>query len=351
MMQSAPTIQSFGSLDGRDIREVVLRSLDGGIEASIIEIGAAVRDMRVRRLDGVLQRVVLGLNSAADYRDHSPHMGAIAGRFGNRIGGGRFMLDGVAYQLPLNENGRTTLHGGGATGFGKSMWTVLHANTASVTLALHDPAGHNGFPGAMTVTCRYSLVPAATLRVELWAQTDSATVINLCHHSYFNLDGSADVLDHVLEVRADLFAPIDADLIPDGTLAPVAGTQLDFRAPRKLRGTSGVPRVGVDNTLILRRDLREPGPGPQLVLAHAATLASAKSGVAMQCWTTEPALQVYDGFKLDVGAAGLDSAHYGASAGIALEPQHVPNSPNLPLFPSTVLRPGELYRQVTEFRF
>ena len=350
MLQNAPIIRSFGTVDGRDVKEVVLRSAGGAIEASIIEIGAAVRDLRVRRPDGTLQRVVLGLNSAQDYRDHSPHMGAIAGRFGNRIGRGRFELDGAGYQLPLNENGRTSLHGGGLTGFGKALWTVLHADTASATLALHDPAGHNGYPGAMTATCRYSLA-AGTLRIELWAVTDAATVINLCHHSYFNLDGGADVLEHALVVRADYFAPIDADLIPDGTLAPVAGTHLDFRAARKLRGLGGTARVGVDNTYVLRRDVCEPDAAAHLPLAHAATLSSAKSGITMQCWTTEPALQVYDGFKLNVTAAGLDGVRYGACAGIALEPQHVPDSPNLPHFPSTVLRPGELYRQVTEFRF
>ena len=349
-MTMATQVQPFGVLDGHEIREISLRSADGAIEGAVIEIGAAVRDLKVRKADGTMQRVVLGLNSADDYRNHSPHMGAIAGRFGNRIGRGRFVLDGIAYQLPLNENGRTALHGGGVTGFGKSAWVLLHAEAAAVVLAHYSPAGHNGYPGAMTVTCRYTLAPPATLRIELWASTDAATVINLCHHSYFNLDGAADVLDHQLMVRANLYAPVDADLIPNGTLAAVAGTPLDFRTPRAVRnaGPDG-RRVGIDNTFILRRDTVAPGSAPEL--AHAATLSSARSGLKMETWTTEPALQVYDGFKLAVPVAGLDGARYGACAGIALEPQHVPDSPNLPHFPSTVLRPGAVYRQVTEYRF
>lgn len=352
MTSAAPAISSFGRIGDGNIREICLRSVDGSIAGSVIELGAALRDLRVRRADGSMQRVVLGLNSAADYRDHSPHMGAIAGRFGNRIGGGQFSLDGVVYKLPLNENGRTALHGGGATGFGKSAWTLIHAVANAATLALHSPDGDNGYPGAVTVTCRLTLESAATLRIELWAVTDAPTILNLCHHSYFNLDGSAEVLDHCLMVHADLYAPTNADVIPDGTLAQVADTPLDFRTPRSVRGCmQDNPRIGIDNTYMLRRDRIERGDRSCLALAHAATLASERSGLAMQCWTTEPALQVYDGFKLNVPVPGLDGARYGACGGIALEPQHVPDSPNLPHFPSTVLRPGRVYRQTTEYRF
>lgn len=345
------SLRPFGKIGDRDIREIVLRSDDGAMEGSVIELGAALRDLKVRRSDGAMQRVVLGLNSAEDYRDHSPHMGAIAGRYGNRIGGGTFMLDGARYQLPKNENGRTTLHGGGATGFGKTPWTVLRCDGASVTLGLHAPAGDNGFPGSMTVTCRYALVPPQTLRLELWAVTDAATVVNLCHHAYFNLDGSADILDHILTVRANLFAPVDADLIPNGSLAPVAGTHLDFRSARAIRGSAAGARTPIDNTFVLRRDQTATSRGSEMQLAHAATLQSARSGLSMECWTTEPALQVYDGFKVNVAVPGLDGARYGACAGLALEPQHVPDSPNLPHFPTTTLRPHEVYRQITEFRF
>jgi galactose mutarotase-like enzyme len=194
------------------IREVAITADGGGLAASIIELGSAVRDLVVKTADGRMQRVVLGLASVDDYFTYSPHMGAICGRFANRIRHGRFTLDGRSYQLPLNQDGRHTLHGGGPTGFGKSRWTLLHADANSATLAIHSPAGHNGFPGAVPATCRYSLVDPATLRIELWAVSDAPTIINLCHHSYFNLDGSPDILDNILEMRADYFTPTDADL-------------------------------------------------------------------------------------------------------------------------------------------
>jgi aldose 1-epimerase len=336
----------------RPIREVAIAGEGGGIAASIIELGAAVRDLTVSRKDGRKQRVVLGLAAVEDYFEHSAHMGAICGRFANRIRHGRFMLDGTSYQLPLNQDGRHTLHGGGPTGFGKSPWTLLHADAHSATLAIHSPSGHNGFPGAVTATCRYSLLPPATLRIELWAISDAPTIINLCHHSYFNLDGSADILGHTLELRADNFTPTDADLIPDGRVEAVAGTPLDFRQVRRvgMPGTDGM-RLRYDHNFLLRRDRCEPSVATGLDLAHAATLASEKSGIAMQLWTTEPACQLYDGAKLGVRVPGLDGVRYGPSAGLCLEPQHVPDSPNLPQFPSTVLRPGNVYRQVSEYRF
>ncbi len=332
-------------------RDIPLVSPDGTLVGVVMGLGATVRDLKVRRADGTMQRVVLGLGRAEDYPEHSPHMGAIAGRFGNRIGRGQFVLDGVAYQVPKNENGRTALHGGGITGFGKSPWQALHSDAASVVFAHHSPAGHNGYPGTLTATCRITLAPPATLRVELWATTDAATVINLCHHSYFNLDGSADVLGHKLMVRANLYAPIDADFIPNGALAPVADTPLDFRTLRALTPDDGSVRVPIDNTFVLRRERVEVADDLALPLAHAATLVAPRTALALECWTTEPALQVYDGHKLSVTVPGLDGAQYGVCAGLALEPQHVPDSPNLPHFPTTVLRPGEVYRQVTEYRF
>jgi aldose 1-epimerase len=333
------------------IRAVELVAAGGSIAASVIELGAAVRDLKVRTRSG-MQRVVLGLATAEDYSEHSPHMGAICGRFANRIRRGRFTLDGKTYQLPLNQDGRHTLHGGGPTGFGKTRWPLLHNDSSSATLAVHSAADFNGFPGAMTATCRYSLVPPATLRIELWATCDAPTVVNLCHHSYFNLDGSSDILDHTLEVHADYFTPIDADLIPVGGVESVTGTPFDFRHPRCVRmaGPDG-KRIWYDHTYLLRRDRCEPSVATGLEIAHAATLTSERSGIAMQLWTSEPACQIYDGGKIDMAVAGLDGHRYTANAGVCLEAQHVPDSPNLSHFPATVLRPGELYRQLSEYRF
>lgn len=340
----------FGSLsDGTPIREVTLRSA-AGATATIMEWGAVVRDLIVPA-NGKPQRVVLGYSALDDYLKHSPHFGAIAGRYANRIAGGRFHLDGKAYQLPLNQAGKHSLHGGG-DGFGKRPWTILHHDKASVTLALFSPDGDHGYPGNLTVTCRYTLAEPVTLRVELTATTDAATVINLCHHSYFNLDGADDILDHELEVRANLITPVDEDLIPSGEVASVKDTPFDFRKSRPIRflNADGTRRW-YDHNFLLRRDRREASPMPGPELALAATLRSPRNGLSMQVWTTEPALQVYDGFKTGTPVAGLDGKTYGPASGLCLEPQHVPDSPNLPHFPSTVLRPGSVYGQVTEYRF
>jgi aldose 1-epimerase len=340
----------FGAMDGRQIREVAL-AIDGA-EALILEYGAIVRDLKIRRPDGAMQRVVLGLNTLEDYIVHAPHFGAIAGRYANRIAHGRFTLDGKTYQLTLNQDGRHALHGGGSTGFGKQPWTLVHHDPASATLVHVSPDGTNGYPGTLIATCRYTLVPPATLRVELWATTDAPTIVNLCHHSYFNLDGGADILDHTLQVDSDQMTIVDADLIPSGALAGVAGGPHDFRQPLRLRRTAANgAQVWTDHNFMLRRNRTTPSAAQGLDLAHAATFASEKSQLALDVWTTEPAMQVYDGFKVDVPVPSLDGARYGAHAGLCLEPQHVPNSPNLPQFPSTVLRPGDVYRQATEYRF
>lgn len=343
------TSRHFGEAGGEPVREITLRNA-AGAEAKVITYGAVLRDLVVPRPDGAMQRVVLGLETLEDYLNHSPHFGANAGRYANRIGGGRFVLDGKAYQLPLNQENRHSLHGGGQ-GFGKRLWTVLHHDGASVTLALVSPDGDAGYPGTLTVTCRYTLTEASALSIAFTAHTDAPTVLNLAHHSYFNLDGGHDILDHDLTVRANVMTPVDADMIPDGSLLPVSGTPFDFRRPRPIRlANADGTRFGYDHNFVLRRERREPMTGG-LELAHAATLAAAASSLQMEVWTTEPCLQVYDGSKLNLPVPGLSGARYGASAGIALEPQHAPDSPNLPHLPSTVLRPGELYRQATEYRF
>jgi aldose 1-epimerase len=356
-------IREFGRTGDETIAEIELGNAAGAV-AKIISHGAVLRDLVVPKPGGGTQRVVLGLETLEDYRNHSPHFGAIAGRYANRIGQGRFLLDGRAYQLPLNQENRHSLHGGG-NGFGKRAWTLLHAEPGAVTLGLVSPDGDANYPGTLAVTCRYLLgtlpaieaaqnpeaPPRSVLRVELSAFTDAPTIINLCHHSYFNLDGGPDILDHDLMLRAPMMTPVDSDLIPDGAIAPVAGTPFDFRRPRPIRHLNeDGTRFWYDHNFVLRREKREP-PLHVVELAHAATLASARSGLAMEVWTTEPCLQFYDGFKLNLPVSGLDGAHYGPNAGLCLEPQHAPDSPNHAHFPTTVLRPGELYRQVTEFRF
>jgi aldose 1-epimerase len=284
---------------------------------------------------------VLGLNSLADYIAHSPHFGATAGRFANRIANGRFTLDGHVYQLPLNEKGRATLHGG-PTGFGKRPWHLEGHDAASVALTLRSADGDNGFPGALEARCVYMLVAPATLRIEMSATTDAPTIVNLAHHSYFNLDGSPDARDHELTINADFYTPLDEDLIPTGEIRSVAGTPYDFRRPRPVR-QPGAPAYDLSFVL--------PFADAATGLVHAATLRSPRGDLSMQVWTSEPALQFYDAAKLNCPVPGLGGARYGPFAGLCFEAQRFPDSPNRRHFTSAVLRPGERYRQITEYRF
>jgi aldose 1-epimerase len=342
-------VRGFGEHEGREVLEATIRSA-AGAEAKIVTYGAVVRDLLVPRPGG-MQRVVNGLDTLEDYVRRSPHFGAIAGRYANRIRGGRFSLEGEPDQLPLNQEGKHSLHGGG-NGLGKQVWQLGAAGEDFVTLTHVSPDGEAGYPGTLVTSCTYRLV-GTTLRVELSATTDKPTPVNLCHHSYFNLDGSQDILDHTLELAADFYTPVDPDLIPTGEILSVAGTPFDFRTPRPIRREkpSGQGRFWYDNNFVLARDRLEPSGIEHRPLAYAATFASPHSGVSLQVWTTEPGLQVYDGAKTNVPVPGLDGARYGANSGLCLEPQHFPDSPNRPHFPDTILRPGAVYRQVTEYRF
>jgi aldose 1-epimerase len=340
-------MSTFGIHQGLPVEEIRLRS--GGAEAAVISFGAVLRDLVVPARHGP-QRVVLGLATMEDYAAHSPHFGAIAGRFANRIRHGRFTLDGETFQLPLNQDNRHALHGGGH-GLGKQVWQVGARGDDFVTLTHVWPDGEAGFPGTLVTACTYRL-NGATLRIELSASADRATPVNLCHHSYFNLDGSSTILDHDLELAADFYTPADADWIPTGEVLAVAGTPFDFRSPRPIRLVDAAgERVRYDHNVVLRRSRLEPSGIAHLPLAHAATLSSRKSGLAMEVWTTEPGIQAYDGFKVNLPVPGHGGAAYGPNAGLCLEPQHFPDSPNLAHFPSTILRPGDTYRQVTEYRF
>ncbi|MDQ4134772.1 MAG: galactose mutarotase, partial [Pseudomonadota bacterium] len=296
---------------------------------------------------GRTQRVVLGLNSLADYMEHSPYFGAIAGRYGNRIAGGRFRLEGRTHQLTIN-NGRHSLHGG-TRGFSSRPWQLAHTDASSVALTLFSPDGDQGYPGNLTVSCIYRLA-GSTLRVELTAVTDADTPVNLCQHSYFNLDGSPSILDHTLQLAADFYTPTDAGLIPTGEVRAVAGTPYDFREARPVRFADEAGRpFRYDINFVLRRDRLAPSAMEGLTLAHAATFA--KSGVSMEVWTTEPGLQFYNGWMTDLPVAGIHGHPYKAHAGVCLEPQYFPDSPNRPHFPTAILRPGSAYRQITEYRF
>ncbi|MBL8669166.1 MAG: galactose mutarotase [Alphaproteobacteria bacterium] len=327
---------AFGALaDGTPVERIVIAG--EGLSCAVITYGAAIQDLLVDGPAGP-SRVVLGLARLEEYVRHSSHMGAVAGRFANRIKGGRFALDGIAYQLACNERGRTHLHGG-PTGFGKRAWTVATASGRSVELALVSPGGDEGYPGRLEVRCCYRIAGPGRLAIELTAATDAPTIVNLATHSYFNLDGVPDARDHCLEIPADAYLPLDGDLIPSGEIRSVAGTPLDFRRKRPIGRA-----IAHDVTFAVAR---APVAAPRRV----ARLEGPRSGIGLEVWTTEPGLQLFDAATIDKPVADLDGRRVAPYCGICLEPQRFPDSPNQPGFTDVVLRPGASYRQVTEYRF
>jgi len=333
------TVRAFGQLGDSPVMEITIGS-KAGATAKILTYGAVLRDVVVPK-NGGFQHVILGLNSIEDYVQHSPSFGAVPGRYANRIANSRFTLDGVAYTLDRKPGDHHTLHGG-PKGFAKRVWKLGDRGDDFVTLTLVSPDGEAGFPGEMQVTCTYRFLEPATLRVELTAVADKPTVVNLTQHAYFNLDGSADILDHELELACDFYTPSDAELIPTGEIRAVAGTAYDFRAPRPVRNAEGVT---YDTNFIAAR-----APGAD-GLAFVARFRSRKSGVSLELHSSEPGVQVYDSAKLNCPVPGLDGAHYGGHAGLCLEPQAFPDSPNRRHFTDTVLRPDREYRHISEFRF
>jgi aldose 1-epimerase len=324
--------------EGDDVTEVVIAG--GGLSVAILTYGAVVRDLR---LAGIGHPLVLGFDTFAPYLDRSPYFGAVVGRYANRIAGGRLSLDGRQYQLTLNERGKTHLHGG-ARGFGRRNWRLVSYDDASVVLALSSADGEEGYPGAVEVTLKYTVDTDGVLRMDVEAVTDAPTVVNLAQHSYFNLDDSADILDHRVQILAEAYTPADSDLIPTGEILSVAGTDMDFRSERPIRRMRGDARVVYDTNFVVER--QKSG-----VLRKHARLVSPGNGLSLIVSSTEPGVQFYDGSWVDVAVPGIGGRRYGVNAGCCFEPQFFPDSPNQPGFPSAVLRPGETYRQTTTFAF
>jgi aldose 1-epimerase len=325
----------FGHLpDGREIDAWRLGA--AGVTATILGYGARIAALEVP-LGGRRVNVVLGHAGLADYLADRACLGAVCGRYANRIAGGRFVLDGRAFELPRN-NGANTLHGG-LVGFHQVLWQA--APDGEALLLRHvSPDGDQGFPGTLRVTVRYAVTGNA-LAIDYTATTDAPTVLNLTNHAYFNLAGSGDILGHVVSIPAERFTPVDAALIPTGELRPVAGTPFDFRTPMAIGA-----RIDADDAQ-LRVD---PGYDHNFVLGEAPSatprLAARvqEAGLVMEVLTTEPGVQLYTGNF-------LPPAPFGHRGGLCLETQHFPDSPNRPQFPSTVLRPGETFRSRTEFHF
>ncbi len=334
-------VEPFGSVEGADIHEITIRSR-AGAEARILTWGAVIRDLAVPAPQG-RQRVVLGLGRIEDYVAHSPYFGAVVGRYANRIGEARFTLRGETRRLDVNWAGRHQLHGG-SRGFGSRIWSLVDHTPSSATLALVSEDGDMGYPGRLVALCTYTFEEPATLRIALEAVCDRATPVNLTTHSYFNLDGSPDICAHHLMIAGDYITPTTSDLIPTGEIRAVAGTPHDFRDLRPIGASQLLQcRTTYDVNYVLRAADGE--------LAHAATLLSRRSGVALELWTTEPGVQFYDGHLLDMPVPGLEGVPYRARTGLCLEPQRFPDGPNRPHFAPCILEPGRVSRQVSQLRF
>jgi aldose 1-epimerase len=337
---------AFGSTDGVDIDCYVLRH--GGLTARVITYGGILTELCVPDRDGRSADVVLGFDRMDGYLAEHPYFGATVGRVANRIARGRFTLDGKEYRLPCNNNGHH-LHGG-VRGFDRRVWAASAGVTADgpvVTLRYTSADGEEGYPGGVTATTVYTLRRDA-LRIEYTATTDAPTLVNLTHHSYFNLagPGTGDILAHELRLAASRYTPTDAELIPTGEIAPVAGTAFDFRTARRIGERSaqtGLVPAGYDTNFVLDRDAAG--------LAHAATVREPTSGRVLDVFTTAPGLQVYTGNFLDGSLTGKGGRVYRQYGGLCLEPQTFPDAINEPGFPSPVLRPGQTYQHTIEYRF
>jgi aldose 1-epimerase len=336
----------FGKVDNQEVTEYTLRN-STGMFVSILDYGATVSKILVPDKLRDLADVVLGFDNIEGYlQTNNPYFGSLVGRYANRIANARFELDGQTYTLAANNNGNA-LHGG-LKGFDKMIWkrSPEQPGKQSLRFFYDSKDGEEGYPGNLHVEVVYSLNDGNEFKIEYSATTDKATPVNLTNHSYFNLSGSLsnDILHHELTLHADKYTVVNDKLIPTGELADVKGTPFDFNE-RKVIGTEigKVPGGGYDHNYVLRKN------GDELSLT--ASLYDPLSGRFMEMFTTEPGVQFYSGNFLDKTLKGKNGKPYGKHAGLCLEAQHFPDSPNQPAFPNTILRPGETYRQTTIYKF
>ncbi|MET9729586.1 aldose epimerase family protein [Streptomyces sp. NPDC006458] len=319
-------IEHFGTLsDGTPVHRCTLER--AGVRVRVLSYGGVVQSVETPDREGRRANVVLGFAGLEDYLEHSgPYLGALVGRYANRIAGGRFPLDGLTYALEQN-NAPNSLHGG-AYGFDKRVWDMTPVEHG-VLLSRVAPHGEEGFPGRLEISARYTLDASGALRIAYEAVTDAPTVVNLTNHSYFNLAGSGPAGGHELRLDASRYTPVDAGLIPTGELADVTGTRFDFREPRGIGS-------GYDHNFVLDKGVTaEP--------VEVAELYDPASGRVLTVSTTEPGLQLYTAEYL--------SDPFAPGDGVALETQHFPDSPNRPEFPTTVLRPGQVFRSASVYAF
>lgn len=322
---------------GPDGEEVYLYTLKNGngVEVSITNFGGAITSIMAPDRNGEFADVVLGYDTLDEYVKNPRYLGALIGRYANRIARGKFSLNSVAYQLAQN-NGANHLHGG-TKGFDKRVWSATET-AKGVHLEYFSPDGEENYPGNLKVAVDYSLNDENELGIDYHAATDKDTVINLTNHSYFNLAGEGTILDHELTLHAGSFTPVAEDLIPTGEIRPVAGSHMDFRTGRV------IAQGGYDHNFVL--DDWDRGS-----IRLVARLREPVSGRVMEVLTTQPGMQFYSGNFLDGSLVGKGGVRYEKYAALCLETQHFPDSPNQPNFPSTVLRTGETYNETTIYKF
>lgn len=333
----------FGGLEDGRTADLFTLTNSSGMIVRITNYGGIITSIHVPDKNGNSENVVLGFDNLDQYLDDHPYFGALIGRYGNRIAGGTFELDGNVYQLPVND-GNNQLHGGDG-GYHSVLWDAEIINENQLKLTYFSPDGEEGFPGNLQVTVIYSLTPENELRIDYEAETDKTTHVNLTNHAYFNLSGdlSSDILDHLLSINADHYTPVNDQLIPTGDIAEVTGTAFDFRNPYAIGARIGDIPGGYDHNYVLKRYSEDMEKIAELL--HPAT------GRKMEVYTTEPGLQFYSGNFLDGSLRGFDGIQYQKYGGLCLETQHFPDTPNQPHFPSTILTPGEKYRTSTVYSF
>jgi aldose 1-epimerase len=348
---STITSAPFGKTPAGAAVEIYTLRNSRGMEAKIMTYGGIVTRLTAPDRNGHFADIVLGHDKLAPYIKDNPYFGALIGRYGNRIAKGRFELDGKQYSLATN-NGPNSLHGGNV-GFDKVVWKAAAMESTpqgpQLTLKYVSRDGEEGYPGTLTVTAVYTLTEDDALRLDYSATTDKDTIVNLTQHSYFNLRGHGDILGHVVQIDADRFTPVDSTLIPTGELKSVTNTPFDFRKPTAIgaRIEQADEQLkngkGYDHNWVINK---QPGD-----LTRLATVYEPETGRVLEVSSTEPGLQFYSGNFLDGTLPAKGGGTYAFRTGFCMEPQHFPDSPNQPKFPSVVLKPGQTYKNTIVYRF
>jgi aldose 1-epimerase len=350
---SSITKSDFGTTPDGQAVEIYTLHNSKGAEARIMTYGGIVQKLVMPDKNGNMEDIVLGFDTLDGYTGtNDPYFGALIGRYGNRIGAGTFTLEGQTYTLAKNNNGNS-LHGG-IKGFDKVVWTAkpsVGIHGPQLVLAYVSKDGEEGYPGNLEVTAIYTLTEDNALKLEYTARTDKPTVVNLTHHSYFNLagQGNGDILGDIVYINADQTTPVDSGLIPTGAFADVTGTPFDFRTPTTPGARINDPDPvlqygpGYDHNWVINKPLGKFG--------LMARVVEPNSGRVMEVWSDQPGLQFYTGNFLDGSITGKDGKVYQKHYALCMEPQHYPDSPNKPNFPTTELKPGETYHNTIEYKF